>query len=86
MSAAETHKNTPEIHKHEETEIEPALQRKEEDEHMIRHRLQVPVEGMKGMGCEGRWDCGGAVEERTAQERTGHTKPLVVRLVNILVN
>jgi len=62
-------KNTPEVHKHEETEIEPAVQRKDEDEQMIGHRLQVTVEGMKGMGCEGSWD-----------------QPLVVRLVNILVN
>jgi len=49
-------KNTPEVHKHEESEIEPAVQRKEEDEQMIWHRLQVTVEGMKGMRCEGSRD------------------------------
>jgi hypothetical protein len=67
MRATETHKNTPEVHKHEETEIEPAVQRKEEDEQMIGYRLQVTVEGMKGMGCKGSWDCGGDDEGRTVQ-------------------
>ena len=52
---------------------------------MVGHRLQVAVEGMKGMGCEGSWDCEGG-EERAVQEKMGHTKPPVVRLVNILVN
>jgi hypothetical protein len=58
MSAAETHENTPEVHKHEKTKIEPAMQRKKEDEQMIGHRLQVAIERMKGMGCKGSWDCG----------------------------
>jgi hypothetical protein len=53
---------------------------------MIRHRLQVTVEGMKGMGCKGSRDCGGDDERRIMQGKTGHTQPLVVRLVNILVN
>jgi hypothetical protein len=49
MGAAETHENTPEVYKHEKSKIEPAMQRKNEDEQMIRHRLQITVEGMKGM-------------------------------------
>jgi hypothetical protein len=49
MRAAETHENAPEVYKHEKTKIEPAMQRKNEDEQMIGHRLQVTVEGVKGM-------------------------------------
>jgi len=60
-------KNAPEIHKHEETEIEPTMQRKEEDEQMIGYRLQVTVEGMKGMGCEGSWNCKRILEGRKMQ-------------------
>ena len=67
MCGAETHKNTPEVHKHEETEVKPAVQRKDEDEQMIGHRLQVTVEGMKSMRCEGSWDCGRDDEGRTVQ-------------------
>jgi hypothetical protein len=62
------------------------VQRKDEDEQMVGHRLQVTVEGMKCMGCEGSRDCGRDDEGRTVQGETGHTQPLVVRLVNILVN
>lgn len=86
MRAAETHKNTPEVHKHEESEIQPAVQRKDEDKQMIRHRLQVTVEGMKGMRCKGSWDCGRDGEGRTVRGKMGHTQPLVVRLMNMLVN
>ena len=45
------------------------MQRKDEDKQMIGYRLQVTVEGMKGMGCEGSWDCGGDDEGRTVQEK-----------------
>jgi hypothetical protein len=62
------------------------MQRKDEDEQMIGHRLQVTIEGMEGMGCEGSWDCGWDDEGRAVQAKTEHTQPLVVRLVNILVN
>ena len=52
---------------------------------MVGYRLQVTVEGMESMGCEGSWDYE-ECEEKTVQGKTGHTKPPVVRLVNILVN
>lgn len=49
-------KDTPEVHKHKKTEIKPSVQREEEDEQMIRHRLQVTIEGMKCVGGEGSWN------------------------------
>jgi len=48
--------DTPEVHKHKETEIKPSVQREEEDEQMIRHRLQVAIEGMECVGGEGCWN------------------------------
>jgi hypothetical protein len=49
------------------------VQRKDEDEQMIGHRLQVSVEGMKGVGCEGSWDCGRDDEGRKDSARKNRT-------------
>jgi len=57
--ATKTYKDTPEVHEHKKTEIKPSVQREEENEQMIRHRLQVTIEGMECVGGEGSWNCGG---------------------------
>jgi hypothetical protein len=54
-----TYEDTPKVHKHKKTEIKPSVQRKYEDEQMIGRRLQVTIEGMKCVGGEGSWNCGG---------------------------
>jgi hypothetical protein len=33
------------------------MEREDEYEEMVRHRLQVTVYGMEGMGSEGGWNC-----------------------------
>jgi hypothetical protein len=62
------------------------MQGEEEDEQMVRHRLEVAVKRMESMGSKGGRNCKTIKERQREPVTRRRTEPLVVWFVNVLVN
>jgi hypothetical protein len=51
-----TYKYSPEVYEHEQPEIQHSMDRKQENEEVVWHRLEVSVHWMECMRCKRRWD------------------------------